>query len=358
MSATISVVLPVRNGEAFIASAVESIRRQTFADFELLLVDDGSVDGTPAIVADLARQDSRIRLLHQPGLGLVPALSLGLQQSTGAFVARMDGDDLAAPERLERQLAFLSEHSHVALVGTQIRYMDATGRLTGDLSHYPLAPGDVETALMERGCCISHPTIMARRDALVSIGGYRSAFLAAEDYDLFLRLADSHALANLPEALLDYRRHDGQVSSAKDLRQRFSHDLSVLAARRRRAGAPDPTLALVEPPALDPAHCGFGRLDPSVQELVMIYATLQHIASGVGTSDELLLAGVEAAVRAAGNGFLGVGRKQRSRLLSALARTAAQHHLWRLAGTAASMAFREAPGRAPKLLFRPPAGMI
>jgi glycosyltransferase involved in cell wall biosynthesis len=192
----VSVVLPARDGGAYLADAVASILAQSFADLELLLIDDGSRDGAVAALAPLAARDPRLRLLENPGAGLVAALNYGLGQARGELVARMDADDFARPERLARQVAFLDASPDVALVGAQVAFIDAAGAPTGERSRFPTAPAAVAAALAARGCVIRHPTIVARKAALLAAGGYRAPCEGAEDYDLWLRLSERARLAN------------------------------------------------------------------------------------------------------------------------------------------------------------------
>ncbi len=236
----VSVVLPVRDGAAFVAEAIGSILTQTLDAFELLVVDDGSRDATPAIIGGLAARDRRIRVLTQPSLGLVPALNRGLAEARGPYVARMDADDLAMPERLARQVAALDAHPTVAALGSFCRVIGRDGTVLGHRHRRPpTEPAAIRCAL-RRGNCMIHPTMMLRRSAVLDAGGYRAAFRLAEDFDLWLRLAERHDLMNLPEPLLTYRQHTAQ-SEWQDVEQRALSELGALVvAAQRRAGADDP----------------------------------------------------------------------------------------------------------------------
>ena len=222
----------MRDGAAFVAQAVRSIQAQTLTEFELLAVDDGSSDGTHAILAAFAAADSRVRVLRQPALGLVAALNRGLAESRAPLVARMDADDMARPERLARQVAALHANSAAALVGSAFQVISAEGTPRRVIQP-PLAAAAVHAAL-DRANPIAHPTVMLRRGAALAIGGYRPAFRLAEDYDLWLRLRERHQLSNLDQVLLDYREHPGQ-STVLGLEQRILSEMGALAAARRRA---------------------------------------------------------------------------------------------------------------------------
>jgi glycosyltransferase involved in cell wall biosynthesis len=206
--AIVSVVLPVRDGAAYLGAAVESVLFQTLRELELIVVDDGSTDETAAIVAGYA--DDRIRVLRQEPLGLVAALNRGLTASSGRYLARMDADDVSLPERLERQVAFLDQNPKVALVVPGVELIDAHGRSTGTLV---LPPSDaaLRRRLLLRNA-FTHGAAAMRRDALESAGGYTDDYGSNEDYDLWRRLARDWRLAAIPEVLYRYRIHPEAVT--------------------------------------------------------------------------------------------------------------------------------------------------
>ena len=336
----VSVILPVRDGGAYLEAAVASILAQTLSDLELLVVDDGSRDGAVAALRPLAARDARLRVLGNPGRGLVAALNFGLAQARAPLVARMDADDVALPERLARQLAFLDREPSVAVVGSQVAFIDASGALTGERTHFPTDPETIAAALTTRGCVVKHPSVVARREILLRAGGYRPALARAEDYDLWLRLAERVRLANLPEVLLHYRVHPGQVSAGVNLGQRFAHDLALVAARARRAGAPDPFDGVGEALAFDRA----ASLPPSLAALAGAYRALAYFEAMTDEAPSReALADLVASARA---GLLGDGRRYRALSLARCARLAARRGDWRLAARAGALALRTAPGRA------------
>ena len=235
----ISVLLPVHDAAPYLDAALDSLSRQTLGDFEIIAIDDGSTDGSREILERHAAADPRIAVHTQAAQGLVATLSRGLALAGGTYLARMDADDVAWPERFAAQAAFLAERPSVALVGGAIQEIDAAGR-PGAISRPPTEPAAIRALLPTRNC-IAHPTVMARRAALIAAGGYRAAFVAAEDYDLWLRLSEAADLANVPAVVLSHRLHQATVSVERVEQQLLSEFAAREAARRRRAGEADPT---------------------------------------------------------------------------------------------------------------------
>jgi hypothetical protein len=232
----VSVLMPVRDGQSVIAKAIESVRSQTYGDLEILVVDDGSTDGTAEILAGLAARDGRIRVERQSPQGITSALRRGFELARGEFVARMDADDIALPDRLERQVDFLDEHPEVLAVGGACIVVDEDGSRDGVI-RFPTSPRVVERSLMHLNCLV-HPTVTMRREAVVAAGGYRLD--AAEDWDLWLRLSERGPLANLADPVLEYRRHAAQLSVLSAREYARDAAAALAAARERRAGRPDP----------------------------------------------------------------------------------------------------------------------
>jgi glycosyltransferase involved in cell wall biosynthesis len=205
---SVSVVLPVRDGERFVREAVESVLAQTYADLELIVVDDGSRDGTSAVLAGF--RDDRLRVLRQEPSGLVAALRRGVAEARAPLVARMDADDVSEPERLERQVELLELRPRVGMVATWTAVIDEAGR---ELRREVLPPAheDLVRRLLLRNP-FQHGSVVVRRDALDAAGGYLDDYGANEDYDLWRRLARSWELACVPEVLYRYRVHAGAVT--------------------------------------------------------------------------------------------------------------------------------------------------
>ncbi|HMA72098.1 MAG TPA: glycosyltransferase [Xanthobacteraceae bacterium] len=246
MTPAISVIMPVRNGAEWLAEAVVSVRAQDFSDFEFLIVDDGSDDSTAAMLFGCAADDDRICLLHQAAQGIVAALNNGIAAARAPYVARLDADDLAKPDRLAKQFAFMEAHPEVGLLGTFAERIDAAGNVVGRLA--PPTGGARLARVLGRTNPFIHSSVMMRTALVRRLGGYRAAFRAAEDYDLWLRMAEAGGIANLADYLTQYRRHDSNLSRREAIRQSFSVRLAQRSAAGRRSSTSDPAGVLTAPP--------------------------------------------------------------------------------------------------------------
>jgi glycosyltransferase involved in cell wall biosynthesis len=246
MKPVITVILPAYNAQPYIVPAVQSILDQTFGNFEFIIIDDGSTDQTLAVLQDFARKDSRIRLTTRPNTGYVVALNEGLAQAQGEFIARMDADDISLPTRFEKQLAYLRANPNCVLLGTAVAQMDQAGALIGPMPDIAFGHDQIDRALLRRGWPMVHPSIMARTSAMRSINGYVVDFCPNEDHDLFLRLAEVGTVQNLPDVLLNYRKHAASVSAQDPKRNAMQVSKIILEACRRR-GIPVPA-EVAQPP--------------------------------------------------------------------------------------------------------------
>jgi glycosyltransferase involved in cell wall biosynthesis len=221
MTPSVSVLLPVRDGAATLGDAVQSIRVQSRADLELIVVDDGSRDDTSAILGRIAAEEPRLRVLRTEGSGIAAALALGLAHCRAPLVARMDADDLCDPERLARQLAFLEANPGIVLCGTHVEIAGLDGAAPGEgMARHAAwietiaSPADVRRELLVE-CPLVHPTFCFRRAPVDALGGYREGVFP-EDYELVLRLAaHGHAMANVPRKLVTWR--DGPDRASRRL---------------------------------------------------------------------------------------------------------------------------------------------
>ncbi len=232
----VSVLLASRDGERHLPAALAGIAAQTCRDVELVAVDDGSSDATPEILARHAAAHPGTRVIRTAGVGLAAALDLAAHQATGALLARHDGDDVSHPTRLARQVEFLDAHEDVALVGTAAHIIDDAGAPAGEL-RVPFEPVRIRR-LLARANPFVHGSVMMRRGAYMRAGGYRGAFRASQDYDLWLRLPADAGLANLPEPLYLWRHHArGVFTRARDQQLFYAALARVFAEERRDTGA-------------------------------------------------------------------------------------------------------------------------
>jgi glycosyltransferase involved in cell wall biosynthesis len=206
---SVSVLLPVRNEEKFLPQALGSIFRQTMQSWELVAVDDGSSDGTASILEAASCRDKRVRVVRPDKRGLVPALNAGLASCRAPLVARMDGDDISHPERLEIQAAFLDAHPDVGLVACSFRHFPRHRLKSGMLNYEQWQNGLVTHETIMRDLFVEspfvHPSVMFRKDKVLAVGGYTDPGWA-EDYDLWLRLAFAGTrFARLPNQLFFWR---------------------------------------------------------------------------------------------------------------------------------------------------------
>jgi len=208
----VSVLMSVRDGAPWVAAAIDSVLGQTLTDLELIVVDDGSTDDTPMLLTRV--RDPRLVVERQPHGGLTRALGRGLALARAPLVARLDADDLARPDRLERQHAFLAAHPEVGLLGAAARVVDEAGREVGEVRP-PEDDATLRRMLIRRNPFV-HSSIIARRALVAQAGGYDPDFAVAQDYDLWLRLAPLTRMANLAEPLVTRRLVAGRVTAARE----------------------------------------------------------------------------------------------------------------------------------------------
>jgi hypothetical protein len=221
----VSVVMSVFNGERFLREAVASILGQSFRDFEFIIINDGSTDGTGAMLDSYARSDPRVRVYHQENKGLTESLNRACGLAQGQYIARMDGDDVSTPDRLGRQIGFLEHHDKVGLLGGAVEEIDDQGRRVS-LWRPPLENESIRAALHSFSLPISHPAVMMRKQAFDAMGGYRAPFLLAQDYDLWLRIVEDWEAANLSDVVVRKRTHSKMLSFCHRRQQK----LAALAA--------------------------------------------------------------------------------------------------------------------------------
>jgi glycosyltransferase involved in cell wall biosynthesis len=203
----VTVLLPAYNAEKYLVEAVESILKQSFVDFELLIIDDGSTDNTLSILNSF--KDSRINIVkHAENKGLIYSLNEGLNLAKSKYIVRMDADDIALPNRLKVQVDFMNQHQDIAAAGS---YYHIIGR--EEIQKMPISNDTIKVHMLFH-TAMAHPTMILRRDSFIDADYFFDQdFKHAEDYELWSRACVSLKFANIPQVLLKYRFHEEQVST-------------------------------------------------------------------------------------------------------------------------------------------------
>ena len=200
---TVSVVMPVYNAGEFLQEAVQSVLDQTFRCFEVIVIDDGSIDNSNEILKSFQKLDTRIAMYHQENSGVIASLNRGCKLAKGKYIARMDADDVCHPVRLEKQISFLEKHPEVGILGSAAFIVNEFGA-TVDQIVVPANPALIQWHLAFENCFV-HSSVVMRRDVLQALDYYRSGARHAEDYDLWSRATDITRLTNLPDSLMKRR---------------------------------------------------------------------------------------------------------------------------------------------------------
>jgi glycosyltransferase involved in cell wall biosynthesis len=278
----VTVIIPFYNGEAYLQSAIDSVLNQTFYDFELLLINDGSTDASRSIAERY--HDARIQLLDNDGnRGIIFTRNRGLSEARGSLVALLDCDDVALPDRLALQCEYLADHPCVMMVGGQAEVIDADGIPTGDYYKMPIGSSPVHVELLFRNAFVNS-TVMFRKDAVQEIGGYQGRGYA-EDYDLAFRLSERYQVDNLDKALIQYRVHGRNISLEKAELMREGEEELVSYFHRR--------LAIPRIDQLQKTHLSFIRplsdFKPSLMDYFYLFAAIKdgNDRTGVFPKDTL-----------------------------------------------------------------------
>jgi glycosyltransferase involved in cell wall biosynthesis len=233
----LTVTLPVYNAMPYLRAAVESVLNQSYRDFDFLIIDDGSTDGSTDYLRSL--RDPRIKLTVRENRGLGMTLNELFRSSRTEYVARMDADDISEPRRLEKQIAFLRGHGDVVMIGSGIDF------IVGDCVVEGVRPLTEHSAirhrLLQKRPGVNHPTLVVKRDAWAGVGGYRFAG-AGEDLDFCLRVCDIGRVANLPEALYRYRLGKESLTFKNSAETNRGYAFAVACAKARELGIVEPDL--------------------------------------------------------------------------------------------------------------------
>lgn len=234
MHPAVSVVLPVYNAEMYVGEAIKSILGQTFSDLELIVINDGSTDNSLDILQEFSGKDSRIKLVSRENQGLVATLNEGIRIADGRWIARMDADDISLPNRLERQVTWL-ERKGIDICGSWVECFGERSTIW----RYPISHEGCEAQLLF-DVPFAHPTVVARAEVFRKLA-YDKRYVCAQDYDLWQRAwVAGFKLGNVPEPLLRYRMHTGQVSAKDKVQRKLAQETRC---RHWRAMVPDHVLS-------------------------------------------------------------------------------------------------------------------
>lgn len=284
----ISVVMPAYNASPFIASAIESILSQTFRDFELIIVDDGSTDNTREIVKGYVELDRRVRLIQNNHGGLCQTINAGINESRYPWVARMDADDIALPERFEKQLKAVNDNNKLVVLGTYAHHINSKGEVLSLIQQGWLTEEEFHT-YREEGHLpfVIHPTALMKKDTLLKVGGYDPRFKAAEDFELFERMANYGLILAIPEPLLLYRVHSQSFSMHKFFAQKLFTKYVITRYRNRIAGNKEPDLEqFIEESKRQPALSRIAQHVPNLgqfwyRKAGLLFAEKQYLQAGL-----------------------------------------------------------------------------
>jgi len=279
----ISVVMAVHNGGPYLEEAIRSIFQQTYQNYEFLIIDDASTDETTRILKNL--DDFRVRVItNKENLGLTKSLNLGISEARGEYIARMDADDLSLPHRLEKQLEFLEKNPEHALVGTPYYQIDEAGNIKG-LVRVLTDDCELRAGLLQQNW-FGHGSVMMRKAAVIKAGGYDERFTYAQDYDLWLRLADDHRVANLGEPLYCWRATSTCISKEKARQQQHFARLAQKRARERQKSAAGDTFKQKPGASTLPL---VSVIVPTYNRPDMLVATLQSILEQTYKNHEIIV---------------------------------------------------------------------
>jgi glycosyltransferase involved in cell wall biosynthesis len=232
----ISIVMSVHNDDAHLNRCLASLRAQTFQDWELIAVDDGSTDNSHSALLAFANQDSRVRVFHQPNRGLTNALTRGCDLAVGEYVARQDADDVSAPTRLARQVALLDQRADVGLVSCFTNLVGPADEQLELVTRTSDPDEATERLIRLREGPPAHGSVMFRRCLYQQVGGYRPEFYFGQDSDLWLRMVESSKIGYVPEPLYTFRIHAGSITGRHRPLQQLFGQLGHACREARLAG--------------------------------------------------------------------------------------------------------------------------
>lgn len=230
--------MPAYNAGPYIGEAIASVLKQSFTDFELLIINDGSTDNTAAIINAYAYRDSRVVLISQENKGVSAALNLGLQHARAPYIARFDADDICYTERLKIQYDFITAHPEYSIIGSAVDYMDVAGRFI--FTHHPEAHLNEEIQELKYTVCpFIHSSVFYKKDAIISSGGYNEHAYTFEDHFLWVNILKDHKACNLSQPLIKVRLNPGSVTIDEKWRTKKFREIKYTTLKNRSITAAD-----------------------------------------------------------------------------------------------------------------------
>ena len=235
----ISVLMPCYNSSRWLDEAIQSVLRQTFRNFEFIIVNDGSTDNSAEIISSYKKKDDRIIVIHKDNSGISDSLNIGIQQARGEWIARIDADDICEATRLEKQIEKARNNYDIVFIGTGMSEIDENGTIYKKY-RYPKQHKYLVRNLSTSRKFPPHSSAFYRTDVVRKIGGYRKRIIRSQDWDLWLRLAEVGQLFAIDEYLVTIRRHSSQVTNKYGRQQKIYSKISIISWWIRRFGFPDP----------------------------------------------------------------------------------------------------------------------
>jgi len=231
MEYKISIVVSIYNADKTISSMIESVLNQTYKDFELILINDGSKDKSLEIINQYVQKDNRIILIDKNNSGLTKSLNIGLEKATGKYIARIDADDIWFPDKLAKQVAFLEDNNEYAMIGTAYNEIDDDGKIIHDKQRTVLLSScDDILNNIEKLNPFLHSSVLFRKEVLKTVGFYNETFKYTQDYEYWVRIINKYKVANLTEILASRRYSENMISISKEKEQRMYAIKSKLLA--------------------------------------------------------------------------------------------------------------------------------
>jgi glycosyltransferase involved in cell wall biosynthesis len=236
----VSVIMPCYNASRWMEEAVDSVLAQSFRNFELILVNDGSTDKTWDIIESYCKKDGRVVAISKNNTGLADTLNAGISKARGVWIARLDADDLSEPDRLEKQLIYVHAHPEVVLLGLGFVEIDESGNTIKN-HHYPTSHNSLVRHLERLQRFFPHSSAFFRRDIVLKAGGYNPLFRKAQDWDLWLRISKQGEISCLKDCLVRVRKHSSQISNSGQGISQLVYGISAVVCHFLRKQSLDPS---------------------------------------------------------------------------------------------------------------------